>query len=70
MIIFLKPKNSSEYLSGCITCCFCGTLCCDTHKESWAHTNNADCENEKDRCCQECNMSVVLPHRMKAMGML
>jgi hypothetical protein len=70
MSIFIKPKKPSEYMSGLITCCFCERLCFDAHTDSQYHSNNADCENEKDRCCQECNMSKVLPHRMKAMGML
>ncbi len=64
---FIKPTKPSEYNAGCITCCFCGTLCCDTHERSIYHTNNADTKNEKDRCCHKCNDSIVLSHRVGLM---
>ena len=52
---FLKPKFKTRHLSGVLTCCFCGNLCCDTHENKEHHSNNADCEDENDRCCLKCN---------------
>ncbi len=64
---FLKPKFKTRHLSGVLSCCFCGNLCCDTHENKEHHSNNADCEDENDRCCLKCNDEVVLPHRMMSM---
>ena len=66
-MIFLKPKFKTQNLSGVLTCCFCGVLCCDTHEDNQYHSNNADCEDENDRCCLKCNDEIVLTHRMMSM---
>ena len=43
-------------------CCICG-------KGSRGFGNNADTESEKDRCCDNCNDTVVVPNRMRALGL-
>ena len=43
-------------------CCICG-------KGSRGFGNNADTENETDRCCHDCNDTEVIPHRMKSLGL-
>lgn len=47
------------------TCCFCG-------KEFAGWGNNPDCWDnrefqEDERCCDDCDITVVIPARMKAL---
>ena len=66
---YLIAKKPSEYHARCVTCCFCMVLLCDSHPRSIYHSNNADTENEKDRCCDNCNDTVVVPNRMSSLGL-
>jgi hypothetical protein len=64
---WLKIPDFKNKHSKILTCCFCGNLCYDLHKDSSFHSNNADCEDDNDRCCLKCNDEVVIPHRMMSM---
>jgi len=52
----LAVRDNTEYR----TCCFCEDV-------FQGYGNNPDTESDNDRCCNECNDSIVIPHRISLM---
>lgn len=44
-------------------CCFCGKECNDLYGNNPYPVS----KNDKDRCCDFCNMTIVIPKRLEAL---
>ena len=43
------------------TCCFCGKPC----ENEWGNNPYPTSKEENDRCCDKCNLNIVIPERIK-----
>lgn len=54
---FIKESVSENPI-----CCFCGNVC----ENEWGNNPDPVNVNPQARCCDACNMSIVIPARLKA----
>ena len=65
----IKTDNEIKDETAFLTCSICGEQILPDPVTKWSGGNNAEPINS-GRCCNECNTSVVIPTRMKRMGLL